>query len=293
MFKPLLTLTVGLCFSNFGSAQLQPNSADLVLNLDGKVVFWPFDTASIEAGSTATTSEPDGSFSLLIPLLANLRNFEPVRNYDGSDCLSSSNPASEYLTIFYLDVYQDDDFVAQLYLQSPRFDWRVGEGIKEFHYYTEATTVKGRCVIEFDDGFQTTYVFPDLPMQAGWNELTGVVTTTSETSETITLTLDDEGAAFRWELEAPSLEIYGGIGATTTHADKGILVTGVDANGPAAKAGLEAGDIIIKIDDEETADMNIGAAILRMRGPTGEMVTLRIIKGNEEKTIEIVREQIQ
>ncbi|MCH7492545.1 S41 family peptidase, partial [Patescibacteria group bacterium] len=64
---------------------------------------------------------------------------------------------------------------------------------------------------------------------------------------------------------------------------------------PAARAGLKAGDTILKIDDEETIDLRIDQAVRLIRGPKGSVVVLTVVsKGeNEAREVSIVREVIK
>jgi len=66
-------------------------------------------------------------------------------------------------------------------------------------------------------------------------------------------------------------------------------------NTPAQKAGLRAGDKIIKINDTLTADLTLDEAINLIRGPKDTQVTLTIFREEWEKTKEfkIVREVIE
>jgi len=60
---------------------------------------------------------------------------------------------------------------------------------------------------------------------------------------------------------------------------------------PAQKAGLRAGDIIVKVDDKTTIDITIDEAINLIRGPKGTEVVLSIYREEwgEMKNIEITR----
>jgi carboxyl-terminal processing protease len=51
-------------------------------------------------------------------------------------------------------------------------------------------------------------------------------------------------------------------------------------NTPAFKAGIKAGDRIIKIEDESTKDMDIFEAVKKLRGPKGSEVTISIYREN-------------
>ncbi len=64
---------------------------------------------------------------------------------------------------------------------------------------------------------------------------------------------------------------------------------------PAQKAGLRAGDKIIKIDDTFTSDLTLDEAINLIRGPKGTEVTLTVFREEWEKTkeIKIVRSVIE
>jgi carboxyl-terminal processing protease len=63
---------------------------------------------------------------------------------------------------------------------------------------------------------------------------------------------------------------------------------------PAAKAGLKAGDMVIKIDDTVTTDMSVDEAVAKIRGPKGTEVRLTILreKNGDPKEITIVRDTI-
>lgn len=55
---------------------------------------------------------------------------------------------------------------------------------------------------------------------------------------------------------------------------------------PADKAGIQANDQIIKIDDQPTQDMSLMDAVQKMRGPKGTKVKLTIIRKGERKPLE-------
>lgn len=87
--------------------------------------------------------------------------------------------------------------------------------------------------------------------------------------------LDDIGGSFE------------GIGAEIG-IRKGILtiITPLEGN-PAQKAGLRAGDKILKIDDTSTADLTIDEAVNLIRGTKGTEVALFISREATEETMEI------
>lgn len=68
------------------------------------------------------------------------------------------------------------------------------------------------------------------------------------------------------------------------------VVAPIDGS-PAARAGLQPRDIILKIDDISTADMTLDAAAARMRGPTGSRVTLTVQREGSAEPLEFQLER--
>ncbi|WP_258807435.1 trypsin-like peptidase domain-containing protein [Pseudidiomarina sp. CB1] len=68
-----------------------------------------------------------------------------------------------------------------------------------------------------------------------------------------------------------------------TQQQPGILVTGVDSNSPAERAGLRAEDYIIEIAGEPIASSQEGLALISNTAP-GTELEVRFIRGNEELT---------
>ncbi len=70
------------------------------------------------------------------------------------------------------------------------------------------------------------------------------------------------------------------------------VITPIDDT-PAQKAGLRAGDIIAKINGEDTTGMSIDTAVTKIRGKEGTTVKLTIIHGNDSpRDVEITRANI-
>lgn len=87
---------------------------------------------------------------------------------------------------------------------------------------------------------------------------------------------------------------FEGIGAEMAIKDGVLTIVSPLEGTPAERVGLLAGDRILKIDNETTADIDIEEAVRRIRGPKGTSVTLNIYhEGDEEaKDIVIPREVI-
>jgi len=80
---------------------------------------------------------------------------------------------------------------------------------------------------------------------------------------------------------------FGGLGIEVT-MDKGVVkvVTPIDDT-PADKAGVKAGDLIVKIDGKSVRGMTISDAVGLMRGKKGTPIDLTIIRSGESKPVQI------
>ncbi|XP_065047245.1 carboxyl-terminal-processing peptidase 2, chloroplastic-like isoform X3 [Musa acuminata AAA Group] len=72
----------------------------------------------------------------------------------------------------------------------------------------------------------------------------------------------------------------------------GLIVVSSAPGGPADKAGIVSGDIILAIDDESTEDMDIYDAAERLQGTEGSSVKLVIHSGPEIKDVVLRREKV-
>jgi carboxyl-terminal processing protease len=100
----------------------------------------------------------------------------------------------------------------------------------------------------------------------------------------------EESEEFNTELDGK----FTGIGAELTIQD-GILTIVAPIEGmPAEKAGLLAGDKIIKVNDELTSDMTIEDAVKKIRGEKGTEVVLTVLHKGAKETdeIKIIRDEI-
>ena len=79
---------------------------------------------------------------------------------------------------------------------------------------------------------------------------------------------------------------FSGIGVEITVRDNVLTVVSPIEGTPAYKAGMQAGDRIIKIDGKNAADMTLPEAIKSIRGEKGTKVTLTIMREGVEKPLE-------
>lgn len=88
---------------------------------------------------------------------------------------------------------------------------------------------------------------------------------------------------------------FGGIGIVVGLRENRLTVISPLDDTPAARAGMRAGDEIIRIEDESTENMPLDEAVKRLRGPEGSPVNMTIQREGEAKPIEVtlVRARIE
>ena len=80
------------------------------------------------------------------------------------------------------------------------------------------------------------------------------------------------------EMQVETEGRFGGLGIEITVRDDVLtVVTPIDGT-PAFRAGLQAGDQIVKIEGESTKDMSLVDAVKKLRGPEGSAVTVGIFR---------------
>ena len=95
-------------------------------------------------------------------------------------------------------------------------------------------------------------------------------------------------------LELLTTGSYGGIGALIRKEGNSVLLSEIYENTPASKAGLFAGDMIIKIDGISVTPLKVEECSAKMKGTPGTSVTFTIkkLRGGDTTDIVIVREKI-
>ncbi|MDH3436787.1 MAG: S41 family peptidase, partial [Betaproteobacteria bacterium] len=94
--------------------------------------------------------------------------------------------------------------------------------------------------------------------------------------------LDQE--AFR-ELQVGTQGEFGGLGIEVGMEDGFVKVVSPIDDSPASRAGLKAGDLIVKLDDTSVKGMTLSDAVKRMRGKPNTQITLTIVRKGETQPI--------
>lgn len=104
--------------------------------------------------------------------------------------------------------------------------------------------------------------------------------------------LDED--AFK-ELREGTQGEFGGLGIEVGMEDGFVKVVSPIEDTPAFRAGVQAGDLVVKLDDTPVKGMNLSEAVKRMRGKPGTSITLTIAREDELQpiVIEITREIIR
>ena len=97
------------------------------------------------------------------------------------------------------------------------------------------------------------------------------------------------------ELQVDTEGSFGGLGIEITIRDGILTVVSPIEDTPAYRAGVEAGDQIVKIDGELTKDMSLIQAVKKMRGKRGTKIVISVRRENVPRLIDVslIREVIK
>ena len=97
------------------------------------------------------------------------------------------------------------------------------------------------------------------------------------------------------EMQTETSGEFGGLGIEVNMESGVVKVISPIDDTPASRAGIKAGDYIIKIDDIQVQGKSLSEAVDLMRGPVGSSIILNVRRIGQKKalTFEIVREIIQ
>jgi carboxyl-terminal processing protease len=103
-----------------------------------------------------------------------------------------------------------------------------------------------------------------------------------------------DAEAFR-ELQVSTQGEFGGLGIEVGTEDGFVKVVSPIEDTPAARAGIKAGDLIIKIDEKPTKGLSLNDAVKLMRGKPKTQITLTITRKGESRplVIQLMRDVIR
>jgi carboxyl-terminal processing protease len=82
-----------------------------------------------------------------------------------------------------------------------------------------------------------------------------------------------------------------GIGIDLAHEPDGLRITGVVERSPAAGAGLQRGDLIVKVGSTSLANRDEAFGLDLLRGPAGTTVTLKVVRDQTQHDFSVERRE--
>ncbi len=88
---------------------------------------------------------------------------------------------------------------------------------------------------------------------------------------------------------------YGGVGLVITYKNNALKVIAPMDDSPGAKAGIKPGDVITKIDDKDTSNMNFDECVKMLKGEPGTEIKLSVYRESDDSTFDVIltREKIE
>ena len=87
-------------------------------------------------------------------------------------------------------------------------------------------------------------------------------------------------------------QIGGGIGAEIGLRNNKPTIIKPLENSPAQKAGIKAGEAIVKVNDEASSDWSVEKVVSKIRGEVGTSVKLTLLSGGQAREVSVVRQNI-
>lgn len=87
-------------------------------------------------------------------------------------------------------------------------------------------------------------------------------------------------------------QIGGGIGAEIGLRNNKPTIIKPLENSPAQKAGIKAGEVIVKVNDESSSDWSVEKVVSKIRGEVGTSVKLTLLSGGQTREVSVVRQNI-
>ena len=112
--------------------------------------------------------------------------------------------------------------------------------------------------------------------------------------------LGDEYTEFltkdEWDDLDSSLSEFVGIGVYMSQlksSNDAVIIGVIDEDTPAGKAGIQAGDIIKTVEDEDVSGKGVEYVSSKVKGPEGTKVSIKVLRGDQEIEFTMTREQVK
>ena len=128
---------------------------------------------------------------------------------------------------------------------------------------------------------QSDYVDEKTPQALIYGALKGMLSSLDPHSQFMD---PDEYKDLKTETEGK----FGGLGIEISIKDDLLTVISPVEDSPAWRAGIKAGDRIVKIDHEVTRDMSLDDAVKKLRGDPGSKVTITILRESDDSVQDFV-----
>jgi len=87
---------------------------------------------------------------------------------------------------------------------------------------------------------------------------------------------------------------YSGVGVWVHRAQDGTLrILSVQANSPAARAGLKPRDILVKVGGDPVANRSVAAVVTQLRGDVGSAITVQVRRGSSMLSMRLQRASVK
>jgi hypothetical protein len=198
------------------------------------------------------------------------------------DCLLVRPEDARGFFITELVVYRDGELFGFARHQSPDFASEAGDAYLTYAYADEPVHVSGFCRAEaWAHGV-------DVALEPGWNSIVAWLERLSDGSLLFLERVAAAPEASEW-LFAFGDETYVGLGIVFQPRELGMEVTELIAGGPAERAGLRVGDVILMLDGADVRGIGVDTFTGLARGPRGSIARLDVLRGGENLRLEVER----
>ncbi len=182
--------------------------------------------------------------------------------------------------------------ITTLRLGNTRLEWlKPGDMLNLLVYAARATKLTGNTLCQENATGKRATDAPrwnwDAALQPGWNVLNVKIGDRKEGSLTAVVNTGDLPATSGWF----QFIGRGGLTMSVENTEHGqVRVVGMAADGAAARAGLQNGDIVLEIDGVSMKGLTSTQVAERVRGEPDTTITLKVLRDGKELTLTGTRE---